>query len=446
MDDNENNLFTLGELLTPLKSLRYLQALDAKTALDMLLIYHVDLILCDVQMPQMNGFELCKLIKSNKRTKHIPVVFLTAIAKGEAFEKEGFELGAIDYITKPIDDNQLLNKITLYLEIFKKNLQLIESEKRFHDIAQNITTGVYTLDKNHKVTFINQEALRLLGYAQEELMGKAIHKFIHYKNVHNETIVMEQCALSMSVDFGKSYKNSDEHFIQKNGSFLNVSVSMLPLYFDDTLSGSVVIFTDNGAKNSIQTLQEHYTNNQTEVLNSYMNLLALKDKQSVLHSKKVASYCELIAKELDYNNEALAILQKAALLHDIGNIAIPESILSCDEKLYNDQFKTIQTHVNAGCEALQNIQEYQELLQIIAQHHEKYDGSGYPNALSGDHILPLSRILIVADAFDAMTTQKNYQAKKSVQEALEELENLSMIYYHPEVVSAAITALKDLKL
>ena len=120
VDDHQSNLFTLNALLSSVENIDSIEVLGGKEALNVLLTQHIDLILCDVQMPDINGFELAKMIKSNRKTKHIPIIFVTAVFKSEEFIKQGFEIGAVDYITKPIDDNQLLNKITLYLKIFEQ--------------------------------------------------------------------------------------------------------------------------------------------------------------------------------------------------------------------------------------------------------------------------------------------------------------------------------------
>ncbi|RLA71573.1 MAG: phosphohydrolase, partial [Epsilonproteobacteria bacterium] len=134
VDDNQNNLFTLNALLSSVNNIDSIEVLGGKEALDVLLVQNVDLILCDVQMPDINGFELAKMIKSNKKTKEIPIIFVTAVFKSEEFIQQGFEIGAVDYVTKPIDDNQLLNKITLYLKVFEQKNRVIQSEKRFYDI------------------------------------------------------------------------------------------------------------------------------------------------------------------------------------------------------------------------------------------------------------------------------------------------------------------------
>ena len=125
VDDVKENLFSLDALLTEeIENISVYQANSGLEALAMLRDRYYDLIILDIQMPEMDGFEVAKLIKGRKKTKDIPIVFLTAAFKSEAFKEKGFAIGAIDYLTKPIDENQLINRINLYLKVFEKEKEL----------------------------------------------------------------------------------------------------------------------------------------------------------------------------------------------------------------------------------------------------------------------------------------------------------------------------------
>ena len=134
-------------------------------------------------------------------------------------------------------------------------------------------------------------------------------------------------------------------------------------------------------------------------------------------------------------------IKEAAILHDVGKIAIPDSILLKPGILTPIEKELINYHLTAGYELLSKVDMYKELAEIMRHHHERYDGSGYPDGLSGKQIPPLSRIMIIADAFDAMTTDRIYKPRKSVEEALKEIELLKGLQFDPEVADAAITAL-----
>ncbi|WP_373035281.1 HD domain-containing phosphohydrolase [Sulfurimonas sp.] len=441
VDDNQNNLFTLSALFENARNVNIIEALSAKIALDVLIKEEIDLILLDVQMPEINGFEVAKLIKSNKRTKNIPIIFITAIFKSEEFVKEGFEIGAVDYLTKPIDDRQLLNKITLYLEIFEQNHKLLQSEKKFTDIAQSIGDGIYTLDLNNMVTFINNQGLNMLGFESHELMGKEIHQYIHYKDINNKPIKSSECSIHKSMQDGGVYKNSNEHLIKKDGTFLPVSISATPLYVNNKIVGSVTVFRDRTEQEKIVVLEEEKIKNQEQIIHSMIDMIESRDSYTAGHTKRVAHYCELIATEMEYGQKEIDILKKAAWLHDIGKISTPDSVLLKPSRLNNVEYELIKEHLSSGYEMLRKIDQYSVIAEIMREHHEKYDGSGYPRGLKANAIMPLSRIMIVADAFDAMTTDRVYKPKKSVKVALEELKELSAQHFHPEVVKASLKAL-----
>ena len=446
VDDNKNNLFTLNALLSSVKNIDSIEALSAKEALDVLLAKHIDLILCDVQMPDINGFELAKMIKSSKKTKNIPIIFVTAFFKSEEFVKQGFEIGAVDYITKPIDDNQLLNKITLYLKVFEQQNKLLQSEKKFYDIAQSIGDGIYTLDINNRATFINNEALTLLGFKKSELIQTVIHEFIHYKDINNRAISAKECPVHRSMLRGKVYKNENEVLIKKDGSFLNVSMAVTPLYSDGNIVGSVTVFRDQTARNRVQKLENDKITNQEQIILSMIDMIESRDSYTAGHTRRVAEYCVLIATEMSYSQRDIELLKNAAWLHDIGKISTPDSILLKPGHLDETEYRLVQEHLNSGYSMIKGIEQYSVISEIMREHHEKYDGSGYPRGLKGDEIKPLSQIMIVADAFDAMTTNRVYKPKKSISVALQELQDLSTVHFHPDVVNAALVALKDVKI
>ena len=446
VDDNKNNLFTLSALLATLESVNSIEAISAKEALNILLSHSIDLILCDIQMPDINGFELAKMIKSNKKTKHIPIIFVTAVFKSDEFIAQGFEIGAIDYITKPIDDNQLISKITLYLKIFEEKKKLLQSEKRFYDIAQSIGDGIYTLDINSKTTFINKEALELLQFKTHELMGKKIHDYIHYKDGNNREILSNECKIHSSMFNGEEYRSENEFLVKKDGTLLPVSIVSTPLYMKNEIVGTVTIFRDKTKQKRIEHLEEEKSKNQEQIIHSMIDMIESRDSYTAGHTKRVADYSVLIAKEMNYKTEDIELLKKAAWLHDIGKISTPDSVLLKPGQLDDTEFILIKDHLTAGYEMLKQIDQYSDIANIMREHHEKYNGTGYPRGLKGEEILPLSRIMMVADAFDAMTTNRVYKPRKTIEVALAELEDLSARHFHPEVVSAAVVALKNISL
>ena len=177
---------------------------------------------------------------------------------------------------------------------------------------------------------------------------------------------------------------------------------------------------------------------------SLVDMIENRDSYTAGHSQRVAQYAVLIAKKMGYNQQKVNKLFRASMLHDIGKISTPDSILLKPGKLLKLEYNLIQEHVTSGYELLRKVDIFADLAEIVRHHHEHYDGSGYPQGLKGDKIPMLSQIMTVADAFDAMTTDRVYKGRKTIPVALEELQQLAGKQFHSEVVTAALICLKNI--
>ena len=195
-------------------------------------------------------------------------------------------------------------------------------------------------------------------------------------------------------------------------------------------------------KLQIKEMNENYE----KTIYSMVELIEQRDTYTAGHSKRVAYYCELIAKDMGYSHQESTLLHQAAILHDVGKIETPDAVLLNPNKLNDIEYKLIQEHVTVGYKLLNNIPMFKTLADIVYQHHERYDGHGYPNGLKNDEINRLARIMILADAFDAMTTNRIYKARKSVTEAIKEIQSLNKKQFHPEVVKSAVNVLENISI
>ena len=196
-------------------------------------------------------------------------------------------------------------------------------------------------------------------------------------------------------------------------------------------------------KDAILEMEKEKAANYEETILAFVNIIEQRDTYTAGHTIRVAEYCALIAKELGLKNDEIHKLEKAAILHDIGKVATPDAILLKPGKLSHLEYELIKQHSEVGADMLEKITIYKDLATIIRYHHSRYDGKGYPKTETPDKIPFLSHIMIVADAFDAMTTNRIYRPRKSIYEALQELERSSGMQFHPDVVTAAIVALKN---
>lgn len=190
VDDHEHNLFTLRSLIQRHMDVAILEANSGRKALDIALTEPgIDLIILDVQMPEMDGFQTAQMLKIRKKTRDIPIIFLTAAFKTEEFQQKGYEVGAADYLLKPIDDNQLINKISTYFRLIEKEralnrvleekvaqrtAELHAAKQHLENILTHMGEALLVLDPSGIIRQVNPAACQMLGYAESDLIGMAI--------------------------------------------------------------------------------------------------------------------------------------------------------------------------------------------------------------------------------------------------------------------------------
>ena len=190
VDDNENNLYSLRTLINRHMDVEVLQASSGQAAIDTALnAPRIDLIILDIQMPEMDGFQTATMLKVRQKTKDIPIIFLTAAYKTDEFQEKGYAVGAADYLLKPIDDNQLINKISTYLRLIEKERgmnrrleALVEERTRQLQLAKQYLENVIShmgealllLDPSGRIKAANPAAYSMLGYKEGELLGMSI--------------------------------------------------------------------------------------------------------------------------------------------------------------------------------------------------------------------------------------------------------------------------------
>lgn len=160
-----------------------------------------------------------------------------------------------------------------------------------------------------------------------------------------------------------------------------------------------------------------------------------KDHYTYGHSKKVSDYAVILAEELNLSQSRIATMRAAGLLHDIGKVGIPDSILNKKEPLNDEEWQPIKNHPKLGVEILRHVVELESCLPAILHHHERYEGGGYPSGLKGDSIPLEARILCIADAYDAITSPRPYRQRLTPQEGLEELERCAGTQFDPGLVT-----------
>lgn len=213
--------------------------------------------------------------------------------------------------------------------------------------------------------------------------------------------------MSLSVSYGVSMKNEDDHFEE----IINRAES--DLYKNKLFEGG---------------------SHRSETIKTILNTLKTKDVYSEEHSKRVSDICKQIGKKLSMTKQDLNLLTMISNLHDIGKIAIEDKILNKPGKLTEEEWEIMRRHPETGYRILSSLPEYGEIALDILSHHERYDGKGYPRGIKGEEIPIRARIIAVADAYDAMTSDRPYRKKMSHEEAVTELIDNKGTQFDPKII------------
>lgn len=177
---------------------------------------------------------------------------------------------------------------------------------------------------------------------------------------------------------------------------------------------------------------------RSKIIDMIMNTLYEKSDREMFHSKRVSEICEAIAGNLQFDEDNINQIRMAGLLHDIGKIGVHEQILNKDQQLNDDEWEQIKEHPEGGWRILNAVNEFSELANFVLEHHERWDGTGYPNGLKGEEISIQSRIIAVADAYDAMTSERSYRKALSKEKAINEIKNNAGFQFDPDIARVFI--------
>ena len=194
--------------------------------------------------------------------------------------------------------------------------------------------------------------------------------------------------------------------------------------------------TAHDARYRIAELEERYTNQTLAMATSLVSLIDLRDRYTGGHSQRVASYVGAIAVQMGLPDEEIEAVVFAASLHDIGKIGVPDHVLLKAGKLTEEEFEWIRKHPEWGWMAVRNVNGFQEAALLILHHHERLDGKGYPGALRAEEIPLGSRIIAVADSYDALTTNRPYRTARTHDEAMAELLRCRDTQFDARIVNA----------
>ncbi|MGA2526804.1 MAG: HD domain-containing phosphohydrolase [Smithellaceae bacterium] len=398
-----------------------------------------DIILCDYKLPKFNATSAIAVLKETNID--IPLLIVSGTI-GEETAVECMRLGAQDYIMK---DNlsRLCPVIARELEeaeVRNKQKQAEESlrvsEEKYRTILENIEDGYYEVDLNGNFTFFNASMCRILGYPQEEMMGMNNRQFTDKENAKKLFKTFNEVYKT-----GEPAKEFDWQIIRKDGTerYIEVSVSL-----QKNSSGKPIGF--RGISRDITERKQSFER-MKKALRATVQAISLtvemKDPYTSGHQQRVSDLARAIATEMGLSADRQDFIRTASTIHDIGKIAIPTEILSNPTKLTALEFNLIKTHPQSGYDILKDIDFPWPVADIVLQHHERMDGSGYPQGLKEDDILLEARILAIADVVEAIAFHRPYRPAMGINLALEEISRNKGILYDAEAVDACLKLFRE---
>ncbi|MBQ9267347.1 MAG: HD domain-containing protein [Clostridia bacterium] len=201
----------------------------------------------------------------------------------------------------------------------------------------------------------------------------------------------------------------------------------------------------NDINQKLETAYSDLKNAYRGTVESLRLAVDAKDSYTKNHSDRVALYSKLIGEQIGLPEDEMQTLYDGALFHDIGKIGIPDAILQKPGKLTDDEYDDIKNHPSIGAKIIAPAKIFDPIIPIVKHHHERYDGRGYPSGLKGEDIPLLARIVTVADSFDAMTSDRSYRPRFTLEKALDELENGKGTQFDPDLVDAFLIAFRNNK-
>jgi HD-GYP domain-containing protein (c-di-GMP phosphodiesterase class II) len=256
-------------------------------------------------------------------------------------------------------------------------------------------------------------------------------RFVHSRSVANLKVRSAMCA---------PLTNRDKAF----GIIYVDSTSQSNLFSQDDLSLLSAMAIKAGVSLENARLYDDLRTLFYNTVETLIRALQARDPYTSGHSTRVSRYCLLIADKLDFSTKEKHSVYLAAMLHDIGKIGVPDTLLLHPGKLTSQEMEVVMEHPQMGASMIRMLGEMHPIVPLILHHHEAYDGSGYPDGLKGDQIPLISRIIAVADSYDAMTSDRPYRQRRKKEEAVEELRACSGTKLDPKVVAAFLEVLEEI--
>jgi PAS domain S-box-containing protein/putative nucleotidyltransferase with HDIG domain len=360
-------------------------------------------------------------------------------------KKDGREMDCLLTTTLlPGEDGSILGYQGVIRDITERKRAeeaLRESEEKFRSLAERSPNMIF-INKKGKVLYANQKCEEIMGYTREQFYSGDFDFF---------SLIAPESVDLVAGSFDKHLKGEDvpayEYtLVTEQGKLIEaiLATSLISYGGESAILGIVTDITER--KRSEEELQRSYDRLQTTLegtVNALAALAEARDPYTAGHQQRVAHLGCAIAEEMALSGEKILGLRMAGLVHDIGKIYVPAEILSKPADLTAIEMQMIKTHPQTAHNILKEVEFPWAVALIVLQHHERMDGSGYPQGLAGDEMLLEAKILGVADVVEAMASNRPYRPAHGIEEALDEIGQHRDTLYEADVVDACLKLFRE---
>jgi PAS domain S-box-containing protein len=416
-----------------------------------------DLILMDVQLRgEVDGVQTAKQIRD---LIEIPIIYLTAFADDRTVERAKLTQ-PFGYLIKPFSEKELYAAIEMALYKNSMEARVRDSERRYATTIRCIADCVIVTDTDMKITLMNPAAQSVTGWKQEEAVGKKLDEVC--KLVDEKALIAVESPMVKAIQERVVMNlTAPVLLITKNGGKVPVEDSAAPMINEKgELTGAVMVFRDitwrkeaeEAIKMAFNSLEARVQEQTAELRTSFdmlgramegtiqalATMVEARDRYTAGHQVRVADLACMIARQMGVTESRIPIIRIAALIHDVGKVCVPTEILNKPAPLSPIEFEIVKQHPKAAYDVLSKIEFPWAIADIVLQHHERVDGSGYPSGLRGDQIHLEAQIIGVADVVEAMSSHRPYRAAVGTEKGLEEISKGKGTRFNPAIVDACI--------
>jgi PAS domain S-box-containing protein/putative nucleotidyltransferase with HDIG domain len=429
-----------------------LEANGAEEAMDQLKNHTVDLALIDIKMQGKSGIEL--LVELRASYPETAVIMISAVSSTET-AVECMRQGAYDYLSKPFGPNEAVLRIEhalerrrltldnrdyqLHLErrVEEETEQIRASEENFRSSVDNSPLGIRIVSADGRTIYANPALLDMYRYGSiGELDASPTQlRFTPASySAHQERAKRRKLGDSVSPQY-------ETDIVRKNGEIRHLLVNRSEVLWDGTKQSQVLyqdITERVQTERALAESRDQLNKTLESVIQSMALIVEMRDPYTAGHQRRVARLACAIAGEMGLPQEMIDGIRVAGTIHDIGKIGVPTDILSKPGRISKAEFILIKEHPRTGYEILKGIDFPWPIARAVLQHHERMNGTGYPDQLEPESIILEARILAVADVIEAMGSHRPYRAALGIEKALEEISLNRGVLYDPVVADACL--------